>query len=119
MHFYDKEKTRELTIQYANYITDIGKLWILPHLIQSHAMVEIILVSTAQIIVESQGVPIFYGRHCGSRIHIGGTYGNSIDLNPKFIWSKEARCWFLSTHGGALFAEVELNEKIKLSKSDL
>ena len=115
MHYYDKEKTRELTIDHPNYITESGKLWVLPHLIQSYAMVEIILVSTAQVIVEAQSVPIFYGRHCGSRIHIGGTYGNSIDLNPKFIWSREGRCWLLSTHGGALFAEVELNEKIKVN----
>ncbi len=108
MHYsYDKEKYRELSIDKPNYITEKNKIWILPMLNTDYAMVEIINPSLSQIIVDSQGYPIFYRGYSGRIIHIGGDYGNTIDLNPKFIWSKDR--WFLSTHGYVLFAEIEMN----------
>lgn len=113
MFYYDKEKTIELSIDYPNYITDSEKLYVLPCLMHSVAKVEIVLTSRAQIIIESPGHPIFYGRHCGSRVHFLGSYGKTIDLNPKFIWSKDR--WLLSTYGYAIFAEMEINPEITLN----
>jgi hypothetical protein len=97
----------DLSYEHINVIKERKRL-ILPHVIQSFRVVEIYIVYRGQVVVESQGTPIRYGKHYGSRLHIGGDYGN-IDINPKFVWTGNE--WILNTFGTFLFAEVEINEK--------
>jgi hypothetical protein len=105
MFHYDKEKYADLSQEYPNVIQE-DKIYVLPHLIQIHAVVDIFLTNRNAVIVESQHHPIRHGRHCGSRIHLGSNYGK-IDYNPKLIWNGKE--WHLNTFGTFLFAEIEIN----------
>lgn len=97
----------DLTYEHINVIRERKRL-ILPNLIQNFAFVELYIVCSCQVIVESQAKPIRYGKYYGSRLHIGGVDGN-IDINPKFIWNGKE--WILNTFGTFLFAEIEINIK--------
>lgn len=109
MKYFNKEEYTELIIEHPNFISDNEKKLLLPNLIQSFAVIEIYLTSRRQVTIESQYAPIRYGIFCGCRISLGDPMlcGNTIDLNPKFIWANNQ--WMLSTHGYVLFHEIELN----------
>ena len=102
MHYYEKEKYVDLSTDRPNVITE-QKVYVLPVCIVNFAIVEIYLTQRSTVIIESQHVPIRYGRHCGSRVHLGSNYGK-VDYNPKFIWNGKE--WHLQTHGTFLFAEI-------------
>ena len=112
MHYYDKEKYVDLIHDHPNVIRE-QKVHVLPHIVQNFAIVEIFLIEKSTVIVESQHVPIRYGRHCGSRIHLGSNY-DKIDYNPRFLWNGKE--WLLQTHGTLLFAEIELNSNYETEK---
>jgi hypothetical protein len=107
MFYFDKEKYYELSSEFTNVIRE-NKIHILPHLITNHAVVEIILTEENTVIIESQYQPIRYGRHCGTRVHLGSIYG-IIDYNPKLIWNGKE--WHLQTFGTFLFSELEINSQ--------
>lgn len=107
MYHYDKEKYIELSHEYPNIINE-QKIYVLPKLIILHAVVDVFLTNRSTVIVESQYVPIRYGYHCGTRVHLSSTYGK-IDYNPRFIWNGKE--WYLNTHGTLLFGEIELNSE--------
>lgn len=113
MYHYDREKYVDLVTDHPNVITN-NKIHVLPHLIQNFGIVEVYLTNYSTVIIESQHAPIRYGRHCGSRIHLGSTYGK-IDYNPRLIWNGKE--WLVQTHGTFLFAEVELNTPEKNNES--
>lgn len=107
MYPYDREKYEDLSYEHPNVI-NASKIYVLPHCILTHAVVEIFLSQKCSVIVESQHVPIRHGKHCASRVHLGTSYGK-IDYNPKFIWNGKE--WLLNTHGTIVFAEIELNNE--------
>ena len=113
MHYYDRDKYVELLTDHPNVIRE-QKVHYLPHIVQNFAIVEIYLTEKCTVIVESNHVPIRYGRHCGSRVHLGSSYGK-IDYNPRFLWNGKE--WLLQTHGTLLFAEVELNSEPEREQS--
>lgn len=104
MFHYNREDYRELTTEHPNWIEE-QKTHVLPHVITTRAVVELYMPN-GYTTVESQHAPIRYGRHAGTRVHLGSNYGK-IDLNPKFIWNGKE--WLLNTHGTAIFAELEIN----------
>lgn len=109
MIFYEKDKYVDLSEQYPNIIKE-SKIHVLPLLIVNFAIVDIFLTEKSTVVVESQHSPIRWGRHCGSRIHLGSCYGK-VDYNPKLIW--DGKEWHLNTFGTFLFAEMEFNVEIK------
>lgn len=112
MHYYDKEKNVELSTDSPNIIRE-NKLHYLPLVIQDFAEVEIYLTIRQTVIIESQHFPIRYGRHCGSRIHLGSAY-DKIDYNPRLIWNGKE--WLVQTHGTLLFSEIELNSNYETER---
>lgn len=102
---YDRDTHIDLSNEYPNVVTE-AKVYVLPTLIQLHAVVEIFLTQKNSVTVESQYHPIRHGKHCGSRVHLGCQYGKA-DYAPKFIWNGKE--WLLNTYGTFVFAEIELN----------
>jgi hypothetical protein len=112
MHYYNKETHVELLTDHPNIIRE-NKVYVLPVVMQNFAEVEIYLTERQTVIIESPHHPIRYGRHCGSRIHLGAAY-DKVDYNPKLIWNGKE--WFVQTHGTLLFAEIELNSNYETEK---
>ncbi len=105
MSKFNHETHTELSYEYSNTISE-NKIYLLPYCILDHAVVEIFLTQKKSFVIESDGAPIRYGKHCGTRIHLGTLYGK-IDYNPKLIWN--GREWLVSTYGTFIFAEIEIN----------
>lgn len=106
MFYYDKDKYVDLICSHPNWISE-QKIYVLPHMTGHLGIVELI-IPNGHVVVESQHHPIRHGRHCGSRVHLGSSYGK-IDLNPKFFWNGKE--WLLNTFGTAIFAEIEINQE--------
>jgi hypothetical protein len=107
MHSYDSDKYEMLSKEYPNVIKGT-KIYVLPFLIQAHAIVDVFLTDLGGVKIESQYHPIRHGRHCGSAVRMGTSFGK-IDYNPRFIWNGKE--WFLQTYGTFVFDEIEINEK--------
>ena len=111
----DETKIPELKLG-VNLIRNDQKFYKLPllgedgYFMQDGDIVELIILDTNQISVESYERPMRYGKYYNNRVFFN-TMTDQFSINPKFVFDGKAQTWVIMNAGYVCFAEVELEFK--------
>lgn len=100
----------------VNLIRSAQKFYKLPllgadnYFIQDGDTVELIILETNQISIESYERPMRYGKYYNNRVFFN-TMTDQFSINPKFVFDGEKQTWVLMNAGYVCFAELELEYK--------
>jgi hypothetical protein len=100
----------------VNLIRNDQKFYKLPllrangYFMQDGDTVELVILNTNQISIETYERPMRYGKYYNNRVFFN-TMTDQFRINPKFVFDGEAQTWVLMNAGYVCFAELELEYK--------
>lgn len=80
------------------------------YFVQDGDVVELMLMGTFQVSIESYERPMRYGKYYNNRVFFN-TMSDQFSINPKFVFDGKAQTWVIMNAGYVCFAEVELEFK--------